>query len=154
MDLNSAPFSHTFSARKNNTFPSKKMRNNCELARSLCFWKPFKHTRKMAKVLSFETIPHFYWKMTRGLSLQMVFSPLFVETLFYAQHPSRRWLLCMRSPWRSCDRSRYSHYPSHVTLRRAHTPEPAPRGTPSIGVEANTLTDRELFPECNSKTTL
>ena len=32
-------------------------------------------------------------------------------------------------------------------LRRAHAPEPAPRGTLSIGVEANALTDRKLLPE-------
>ena len=68
----------------NNAFPSRKMRD-CKLAYS--FWKPYKHTRKMAKVLSFENIPHFYWKNDRGLSLQMVFSPLFVETLFYV-HPA------------------------------------------------------------------
>ena len=29
--------------------------------------------------------------------------------------------------------------------RRAHAPEPAPRGTLSIGVEANTLKDTELL---------
>ena len=58
----------------NNGFPSKKMRDY-ELAHTFCFWKPYKHTRKMAKVLYFETIPHFYWKKDKGLSLQIVFSP-------------------------------------------------------------------------------
>ena len=34
----------------------------------------------------------------------------------YAQRCSRRWLWCMRSPWRSCDRSCHSSYLSQVTL--------------------------------------
>ena len=42
------------------------------------------HFPTVQKHTGIETIPHFYWKMTRGLSLQMVFSPLFVETLFKA----------------------------------------------------------------------
>ena len=36
--------------------------------------------------------------------------------------------------------------------RRAHAPEPAPKGTLSIGEEANTLTDRELLFERELKT--
>ena len=40
------------------------------------------HFPTIQKHIGIETIPHFYWKMTRGLSLQMVFSLLFLETLF------------------------------------------------------------------------
>ena len=65
-NLNSDPFLHTFNARMNDAFPSRRMRD-CELAHSFCFWKPYKHTRKMAKVLFFETIPHFYWKKDKGV---------------------------------------------------------------------------------------
>ena len=36
---------------------------------------------------------------------------------------------------------------------RAHASEPAPRETLSLGVEANTLTDRELLLERELKTT-
>ena len=32
------------------------------------------------------------------------------------QHPSRRWLWCMCSPWRSCACSRHFCYPLQVTL--------------------------------------
>ena len=42
----------------------------------------------MAKVLSFETIPHFYWKNDKGLC-----SPFFVETLFFGRS------LCHHSPF-------------------------------------------------------
>ena len=37
--------------------------------------------------------------------------------------------------------------------RKAHAPEPAPRGTLTIGVEANTLTGREVLLKFKSKTT-
>ena len=50
----------------NSAFPSKKMRD-CELAHTFCFWKLFRT---------------FTGKMTRGLSLRMVFSLLFQDTLF------------------------------------------------------------------------
>ena len=49
----------TYNARMNGVFPSRKMRD-CELAHTFCFWKPYKHTRKMAKLLSFEPIPQLY----------------------------------------------------------------------------------------------
>ena len=60
------------------------------------------------------------------------------------------------------DRPRAKHYlPSIAVLTRpvagvsrsAHAPEPTPRGALSIGVAANALTDRELFPERKSNTT-
>ena len=60
----------------NNAFPSRKMKD-CELAHSFCFWKPYKHTRKMAKVLSFETIPHFYWKNDKGVKPANGIQPAF-----------------------------------------------------------------------------
>ena len=60
----------------NNAFPSRKMRD-CELAHTFCFWKPYKHTRKMAKVLSFETIPHFYWKNDKGVKPANGIQPAF-----------------------------------------------------------------------------
>ena len=66
-NLNSAPFLHTFNARVNSAFPSRKMRD-CELAHTFCFWKLFRT---------------FTGKMTRGLSLRMVFSLLFQDTLFW-----------------------------------------------------------------------
>ena len=50
----------------NSAFPSRKMRD-CELAHTFCFWKLFRI---------------FTGKMTRGLSLRMVFSLLFQDTLF------------------------------------------------------------------------
>ena len=49
----------------NSAFPSRKMRD-CELAHTFCFWKLFRT---------------FTGKMTRGLSLRMVFSLLFQDTL-------------------------------------------------------------------------
>ena len=60
----------------NNAFPSREMRD-CEIAHSFCFWKPYKHTRKMAKVLSFETIPHFYWKNDKGVKPANGIQPAF-----------------------------------------------------------------------------
>ena len=51
----------------NSAFPSRKMRD-CELAHTFCFWKLFRT---------------FTGKMTRGLSLRMVFSLLFQDTLFF-----------------------------------------------------------------------
>ena len=48
------------------------------------------HTRKMAKVLSFQTIRTFTGKMTRGLSLRMVFSLLFQDTLLTPRCPNNR----------------------------------------------------------------
>ena len=53
----------------NSAFPSRKMRD-CELAHTFCFWKLF---------------PTFAGKMTRGLSLRMVFSLLFQDTPFQAE---------------------------------------------------------------------
>ena len=49
----------------NSAFPSRKMRD-CELAHTFCFWKLFRT---------------FTGKMTKGLSLRMVFSLLFQDTL-------------------------------------------------------------------------
>ena len=60
----------------NNAFASRKMRDY-ELAHSFCFWKPYKHTRKMAKVLSFETIPHFSWKNDKGVKPASGIQPAF-----------------------------------------------------------------------------
>ena len=60
----------------NSAFPSRKMRD-CELARTFCFWKPYKHTRKMAKVLSFQTIPCLYWKNDKGVKPANGFQPAF-----------------------------------------------------------------------------
>ena len=60
----------------NSAFPSRKMRD-CELAHSFCFWKTYKHTRKMAKVLSFKTIPHFYWKNDKGVQPANGIQPAF-----------------------------------------------------------------------------
>ena len=37
--------------------------------------------------------------------------------------------------------------------RRAHAPEPAPRGTLNLGVKSNTLTDREFLLKLELKTT-
>ena len=37
-------------------------------------------------------------------------------------------------------------------LQRARAPEPAPRGALSLGVEANSLTDREFLLERDLKT--
>ena len=48
-----------------------------ELAHTFCFWKPYKHTRKMAKVLSFQTIPHLYWKNDKGVKPANGFQPAF-----------------------------------------------------------------------------
>ena len=39
------------------------------------------HTRKMAKVLSFQTIPHLYWKNDKGVKPANGFQPLFQDTL-------------------------------------------------------------------------
>ena len=49
----------------NSAFPSRKMKD-CELAHTFCFWKLFRT---------------FTGKMTRGLSLRMVSSLLFQDTL-------------------------------------------------------------------------
>ena len=35
------------------------------------------HTRKMAKVLSFQTIPHLYWKNDKGVKPANGFQPAF-----------------------------------------------------------------------------
>ena len=60
----------------NSAFPSRKMRD-CELAHTFCFWKPYKHTRKMAQILSFQTIPHLYWKNNKGVTPANSFQPAF-----------------------------------------------------------------------------
>ena len=67
----------------NNAFLSRKMKD-CELAHSFCFWKPYKHTRKMAKVLSFETIPHFHWKNDKGVKPANGIQPAFCEDFIYS----------------------------------------------------------------------
>ena len=60
----------------------------------------------MGKVLSFELFRNFTEKMTRGLSLQMVFSLLFPEAccLFEAHHVAIRWP--QDAPPFSCFRSK------------------------------------------------
>ena len=61
-------FNCTYVQRSNEQrFPSRKMRD-CELAHMFCFWKLFRS---------------FTGKMTRGLSLRMVLSLLFQDTLFF-----------------------------------------------------------------------
>ena len=60
------------------------------------------------------------------------------------------------------DRSRAKRYLGRIAgvarpvagaLQRAYAPEPAPGGTLSLGVEVNTLTDRELLLERKVTTT-
>ena len=60
----------------NSGLPSRKMRD-CELVHNFCFWKPYKHTRKMAKVLSFETFPQLYWKNDKGVEPANGIQPAF-----------------------------------------------------------------------------
>ena len=66
----------------NSAFPSRKM-GDCELAHTFCFWKPYKHTRKMAKVLSFQAFPHFNWKNDKGVKPANGFQ----DTLFLCGKP-------------------------------------------------------------------
>ena len=83
-NLNFAPFLHTFNARMNNAFPSRKMRD-CELAQTFCFWKPYSTRVRCRKYFPLKLFRTFTGKMTRGLSLRMIFSLLFVDTLFSGQ---------------------------------------------------------------------
>ncbi|CAN0304860.1 unnamed protein product, partial [Ascophyllum nodosum] len=72
----------------NSAFPSRKMRD-CELARTFRFWKPYKHTRKMAKVLSFQTIPYLYWKNDKGVKPANGFQPAFSgHSTLYGPQPT------------------------------------------------------------------
>ena len=88
----------------NNGFRSKKMRDY-ELAYTFCFCKPYKHTRKVAKVLSFETIPHFYWKNDKGVKpangIQPAFCGDFVTfaSLTYERLTIRSTGSCCRKCW-------------------------------------------------------
>ena len=103
----------------NNGFPPRK-RRDYEPAHAFCFWKPYKHTRKMAKELSFETIPHFYWKHDKGgLSMQIVFSSLFVETLFFTR-PVCSWCTLLVPPLMQLVQSSHasSLYSTRVLLER------------------------------------
>ena len=65
----------------NSAFPSRKMRD-CELAHTFCFWKLFRI---------------FTGKMTRGLSLRVVFSLLLQDTLLCQDDQENTDLLGSRS---------------------------------------------------------
>ena len=57
------------------------------------------HTRKMAKVLSFQTIPHLYWKNDKGVKPANCFQPAF----------SGHSVSCSKTGWSSLTHNRVSH---------------------------------------------
>ena len=75
-----------------------------------CWYVPFRKFHCLANCYQFRT--SFWFTFREELPIRQG-----IRFHSCVQRSSRRWLWCMRSPCRSCDRSRQSCYPSQVTLR-------------------------------------